>query len=144
NIGPAPSRESYLKSDIILDAARRAGAASVHPGYGFLSENAGFAQAVMDAVLIWIGPAPASICEMGDKERASDIGRAAGVPILPGSGRLDGGDDVALLNAAQEIGFPLLVKAAAGGGGIGMRRVDSPEKLLDVARATQSMAEKSF
>ncbi len=144
HIGPAPSRESYLKADDILDAARRVGAAAVHPGYGFLSENAGFAQAVIDAGLIWIGPAPASIRDMGDKERAREIARAAGVPILPGSGRLDGDDDAALLDAAQEIGFPLLVKAAAGGGGIGMRRVDGPDKLLDVARATQSMAEKSF
>ena len=143
-IGPAPSRESYLKSDIILDAAHRTGAKALHPGYGFLSENASFAEAVIAAGLIWIGPTPVSILDMGDKERAREIARQAGVPILPGSNRFSDSDDQQLLDAAQEVGFPLLVKAAAGGGGIGMRRVDSPEKLIDVARATQSMAGKSF
>lgn len=143
-IGPAPSRESYLKSDTILDAAHRTGAKAIHPGYGFLSENAGFAEAVIAAGLIWIGPTPVSIRDMGDKERAREIARQAGVPILPGSNRFSDSDDQLLLDAAQKVGFPLLVKAAAGGGGIGMRRVDSPEKLIDVARATQSMAGKSF
>ncbi|AEC21577.1 carbamoyl-phosphate synthase, putative [Pusillimonas sp. T7-7] len=143
-VGAAPARESYLRTDVILDAARHSGADLIHPGYGFLSENANFAQAVMDAGLAWVGPAPASIVDMGDKERAREIARIAGVPILPGSRRFALGQTDDLLEAAQQVGYPLLVKAAAGGGGIGMRRVDEAAQLLSVVEATQSMAGKAF
>lgn len=143
-VGPAAARESYLRVDAILDAARRTGACAVHPGYGFLSENAEFARAVQEAGLIWVGPSPESIANMGDKERARGIAKAVGVPVLPGSSRFRQGNDNGLLQAAQAVGFPLLVKAAAGGGGIGMRRVDRADSLLQVAQATQSMAEKAF
>ncbi|MFW7340615.1 biotin carboxylase N-terminal domain-containing protein [Pollutimonas sp. H1-120] len=143
-VGPAPARESYLKSEVILDVAVRAGVSAIHPGYGFLSENARFAQAVMDAGMIWVGPSPASIVDMGDKERAREIARQAGVPILPGSMRFSEGQIQGLANAARAVGFPLLVKAAAGGGGIGMRRVDALDQLESVVQATQSMAGKAF
>jgi 3-methylcrotonyl-CoA carboxylase alpha subunit len=143
-VGAPPARESYLKSDVILEAAARAGARAVHPGYGFLSENAGFAQSVTASGMIWIGPSPDSIRDMGDKERAREIAREAGVPVLPGSNRFGNCEEAVLVSAAREIGFPLLVKAAAGGGGIGMRRCDAPEKLAEIASATQSMAAKSF
>lgn len=144
NIGPAPARESYLRIDAILDAARLKGVTAIHPGYGFLSESAEFAQAVMDAGLVWVGPSPRSITDMGDKERARKIARDAGVPILPGSARFFPEDLEGLEAAAGEIGYPLLVKAAGGGGGIGMRAVESPETLASVVAATQSMAGKAF
>lgn len=143
-IGPAPARESYLVADRILAAAKVTGADAIHPGYGFLSENADFATRVQAAGLCWIGPAPQTIAAMGDKERAREIAQAAGVPVLPGSRRFAEGDVDGLANAAAAVGFPLLVKAAGGGGGIGMRRVESPEALEEAVRATQSMASKSF
>jgi acetyl/propionyl-CoA carboxylase alpha subunit len=143
-VGPAPARQSYLVADNILSAARASGADAVHPGYGFLAENSGFARAVAAAGLTWIGPTPDSIDDMGDKERARLLARAAGVPILPGSARFAPGDTAGLDEAARTVGFPLLVKAAAGGGGIGMRRVDQPEELAKVVEATQSLAGKSF
>lgn len=143
-IGPAAPRESYLVAGTILAAAASSRADAIHPGYGFLSENAGFARAVLGAGLIWIGPAPETIEAMGDKERAREIARAAGVPILPGSRRFAPGDTAGMRQSAEAVGYPLLVKAAAGGGGIGMRRVDAPEALEDVAAATQSMAARSF
>lgn len=144
NIGPAPARESYLRIDAILDAARLKGVTAIHPGYGFLSESAEFAQAVMDAGLVWVGPSTRSITDMGDKERARKIARDAGVPILLGSARFFPEDLEGLEAAAGEIGYPLLVKAAGGGGGIGMRAVESPETLASVVAATQSMAGKAF
>lgn len=143
-IGPSPPRESYLVPALILAAAKSHGADAVHPGYGFLSENASFARTVQAAGLAWVGPAPETIDAMGDKERARLIAGAAGVPVLPGSRRFAPGDTADLLDAAHAVGYPLLVKAAAGGGGIGMRRVDGPETLAEVAAATQSMAERSF
>ncbi|MDQ2916902.1 MAG: biotin carboxylase N-terminal domain-containing protein [Casimicrobiaceae bacterium] len=143
-VGAAPARESYLRSDRILEAAASSGADAVHPGYGFLAENARFAQAVIDSGLIWIGPLPETIADMGEKDKARTIAEAAGLPVLPGSRPFAGGELEGLLEAARKIGYPLLVKASAGGGGIGMRRVEDPEKLLEVAEATQSMAEKSF
>src|SRR5262245_19036266 len=143
-IGPAPAKQSYLVADNILSAARASGADAVHPGYGFLAENSGFARAVAAAGLTWIGPTPDSIDDMGDKERARLLARAAGVPILPGSARFTPGDLAGLDEAASTVGFPLLVKAAAGGGGIGMRRVDRPEDLAKVVEATQTLAGKSF
>lgn len=143
-IGPSAARDSYLKADVIVDAARSTGASAIHPGYGFLSENAQFAEAVKQAGMVWVGPSAQSITDMGDKERARDIARAAGVPVLPGSQRFYPGSSGGLADAAQEVGFPLLVKAAAGGGGIGMRQVDTLEELASVVESTQSMAGKAF
>ena len=143
-IGPAPAKQSYLVSDNILAAAMTTGADALHPGYGFLAENSEFARAVVRAGLTWIGPTPESIDDMGDKERARLLARAAGVPILPGSARFAPGDLAGLDEAARAVGFPLLAKAAAGGGGIGMRRVDKPEDLAKTVEATQALAEKSF
>ena len=143
-IGPPAAKESYLVADKIIAAARESGADAIHPGYGFLAENPGFAQAVEDAGLIWVGPTAESIAAMGDKERARTIARDAGLPIVPGSARLTADDPSSLDEAAQAVGFPLLVKASAGGGGIGMRQVDEPAKLTDVVGATQTMAERAF
>jgi acetyl/propionyl-CoA carboxylase alpha subunit len=143
-IGPAPAKQSYLVSNNILAAAKASGADAVHPGYGFLAENSDFARAVAAAGMTWIGPTPDSIDDMGDKERARLLARAAGVPILPGSARFAPGDLAGLAEAARGVGFPLLVKASAGGGGIGMRRVDKPEDLAKTVEATQALAEKSF
>ncbi len=143
-IGPPPARQSYLAADRILAAARALGAEAVHPGYGFLAESSAFARAVLDAGLAWIGPRPETIADMGDKERARLLAKAAGVPILPGSGRFQTGDLGGLDEAAAAVGFPLLVKASAGGGGIGMRRVDGPEGLGEVVEATQTAAERAF
>ncbi len=148
-IGGPRAQDSYLKADAVIAAAKASHARLIHPGYGFLSENAAFAQAVTDAGLIWIGPAPASIELMGDKQRAREAAVAAGVPVVPGSRRFSAGDTrdldrTDLDTAARAVGFPLLVKAAGGGGGIGMRRVDDPAKLGEVVAATQSMAEKAF
>lgn len=143
-IGPAPARESYLDVAKVLQAARQSGADAVHPGYGFLAENADFAEAVIAAGMIWVGPSPDSIRAMGDKQRARDLAMAAGVPIVPGSGRFAPGDIEGVEAAGAKVGYPLLVKAAAGGGGIGMRMVDDPSKLLETVAATQSMAGKAF
>ena len=143
-IGPAAAKESYLVADKIIAAARESGADAIHPGYGFLAENPAFARAVEDAGLIWVGPTAESIAAMGDKERARTIARDAGLPVVPGSARLTADDPSGLDEMAQAVGFPLLVKASAGGGGIGMRQVDDPAKLADVVDATQTMAERAF
>ncbi|HZP77737.1 MAG TPA: biotin carboxylase N-terminal domain-containing protein [Pseudolabrys sp.] len=144
HLGPAPARESYLKGELIVEIARKAAARYVHPGYGFLAENAEFARAVEAAGLVWIGPRPASIDDMGDKECARKIAADAGVPVLPGSRRfaVNALEDVEA--AASAVGYPLLVKAAAGGGGIGMRQVRTPAELLQEVKTTQSLAERSF
>jgi len=143
-IGPASPRESYLRTDRILEALKETGADAVHPGYGFFSENADFAEAVMAAGARWIGPAPETIRAMGDKQRARDIAVAAGVPVVPGSARFDEGQTEGIEDAAEKVGYPLLVKASAGGGGIGMKQVDAPEDLRKTVEATQSMAGKAF
>ena len=143
-IGPPSPRESYLNAEKILEAARKTGADAIHPGYGFLAENADFAEAVMAAGLTWIGPRPQSIRDMGNKSRARALAGSAGVPILPGADNLNPDDPNALARAAQEVGFPLLVKAAAGGGGIGMRTVKSPDQLAESVRAASSLAARSF
>jgi acetyl-CoA/propionyl-CoA carboxylase, biotin carboxylase, biotin carboxyl carrier protein len=125
-IGPAPAAESYLKIDVLVETALRSGAQAVHPGYGFLAENASFARAVEDAGLTWIGPPPAAIELMGSKTRARRAMQAAGVPIIPGT--TDPVESVEELHALGEaIGYPLLIKAAAGGGGKGMEIVESPD-----------------
>ena len=129
HIGPAPAAQSYLRADAILEAAAATGADAIHPGYGFLAESAAFAKRVGDAGLVWIGPSPESIDDMGDKERARARARAAGVPVLPGSARFGAEDRGRVEEAAAAVGFPLLVKASAGGGGIGMRRVDGGAEL---------------
>jgi 3-methylcrotonyl-CoA carboxylase alpha subunit len=143
-VGPAPAKQSYLSVPAILAVAEASGADAVHPGYGFLAENSAFARAVMAAGFTWIGPDPDSIDDMGDKERARLLAKAAGVPILPGSSRFARGELHGLAEAAEEVGFPLLVKASAGGGGIGMRRVDSSADLAKIVETTQTLAEKSF
>nr|WP_255599959.1 biotin carboxylase N-terminal domain-containing protein [Afifella sp. IM 167] len=143
-IGPARAAESYLVIAGLLDAARESGADAVHPGYGFLAESADFAEAVAEAGLIWIGPDAACIRAMGDKQRARSIAVEAGVPVLPGSRRFTRAAPEGLKEAAEEIGYPLLIKAAGGGGGIGMQRVDSPDELVRKAASTQTMAEKVF
>jgi acetyl-CoA/propionyl-CoA carboxylase, biotin carboxylase, biotin carboxyl carrier protein len=124
-LGPTPATESYLAVDRILDAAQRAGAQAVHPGYGFLAENAGFARAVEDAGLVWIGPPPAAIELMGSKTAARTAMQEAGVPIIPGTTDPVGSVDE-LLALGEDIGYPLLIKAAAGGGGKGMEEVHDP------------------
>lgn len=140
HIGGSQAAESYLNSDKLLDAAKRTGADAIHPGYGFLAENATFAQAVMDAGLTWIGPSPAAIDAMGKKREAKLM--LEGVPLVPGYSGMDQ-DDGTLLTAADEIGFPIMVKASAGGGGKGMRRVDSADVLpaaLEIARREAKQA----
>jgi 3-methylcrotonyl-CoA carboxylase alpha subunit len=143
-IGPAPVRESYLKVEAIIEAALSSGARFVHPGYGLLSENAGFAEAVEAAGLIWVGPAPTSIIAMGDKGRARDLAIAADVPVLPGSPRLDLTDEAGIAGAGDQVGFPLLVKASGGGGGIGMRLVEKAEDLAKSVKAVSALAERTF
>ncbi len=133
----------YLDPDALLGAAARAGADAVHPGYGFLSENADFAEAVARGGRVWIGPPAAAIAAMGDKARAKRHMRAAGVPVIPGWEGTDTSED-ALLDAARELGFPVLVKATAGGGGRGMRRVDSADRLLEAVYAAREEAERAF
>lgn len=143
-IGPAKAQESYLVIDKIIEAARSTGADAIHPGYGFLAENADFARAVIDAGLIWVGPTPDQIAAMGDKERAKIIAKHVSVPTLPGSARIDDIAAVELIAIAKEVGYPLLVKACAGGGGIGMRLVTNESELEKIATSTQTMAERSF
>lgn len=143
-LGPAPARESYLKTDAILELAKASGAEGIHPGYGFLSENAEFAAAVEAAGLVWIGPDPSTIIDMGDKEQARSIAQASGVPVVPGSEGFQEAEAEALEAMAHGIGFPLLVKASAGGGGIGMRVAETPDDLMGAVEMTQSMAKKAF
>ncbi len=143
-IGPAKPAESYLKADVVLAAGAEMGADAVHPGYGFLAENAGFAAAVGQAGLRWIGPSGDSIRDMGDKQRARDLAVAAGVPVVPGSPRLGPDDPIDADALLRDTGLPVLVKATAGGGGIGMRRVDDAGQLLDAIAATQKLAGGSF
>jgi len=142
-IGAAAPRASYLNIAALLDAARRTGAEAVHPGYGFLAESAAFAQAVMDAGLVWVGPPPEAIRAMGDKAEAKRIAGDARVPVLPGYEDADQSDR-ALTRAAEAIGYPLMVKAAAGGGGRGMRLVRDPGALAAAVRSARSEAEHAF
>ena len=142
-IGPPPSADSYLRVDRILEAAKRTGADAIHPGFGFLAENAEFAQAVVDAGLVFVGPSPDVIRSMGSKQRAKQIAKDAGVPVIPG---YDGADqDPAVLAAeAKKIGFPVLVKASAGGGGKGMRVVKSEDGLAAAIEGAKREAKSSF
>ncbi|MDQ6778352.1 MAG: ATP-grasp domain-containing protein, partial [Actinomycetota bacterium] len=141
-LGPAPARESYLRADAVLAAARDHGAGAVHPGYGLLSEDMDFAQAVEDAGLVFVGPTPAQLGAFGAKDASRVLARDAGVPLLPGSGVLDD-VDVALA-AAEEIGYPVMLKATAGGGGIGMERCDDAATLSAAFARVQRLADASF
>ncbi|WP_242153601.1 acetyl/propionyl/methylcrotonyl-CoA carboxylase subunit alpha [Sphingomonas sp. BAUL-RG-20F-R05-02] len=143
HIGASPARESYLLGEHILAAARQTGAAAIHPGYGFLSENAAFAQSVIDAGLIWIGPKPASITAMGPKDAAKKLMQEAGVPTTPGYLGEDQDAD-RLKYEADAIGYPVLIKAVAGGGGKGMRKVDSAADFADALLSCQREAASSF
>ena len=145
-IGPAPATESYLVIDKVLEAARISGADAIHPGYGFLSENAVFAQACEAAGITFIGPSSEAIRLMGDKARAKERMEDAGVPCVPGHRWEDqrGGLDAELAEALAGVGFPLLIKAAAGGGGRGMRRVDAAEQLEAALNTARAEAEAAF
>ncbi|MGW3009009.1 acetyl-CoA carboxylase biotin carboxylase subunit [Streptomyces sp. NPDC001219] len=142
-IGPAPAAESYLSVERLLDAAARTGAQAVHPGYGFLAENAAFARAVTDAGLVFIGPSADAIELMGDKIRAKETVREAGVPVVPGSSGSGLSDDQ-LAAAAREIGVPVLLKPSAGGGGKGMRLVRDAALLADEIASARREARSSF
>jgi 3-methylcrotonyl-CoA carboxylase alpha subunit len=140
-IGPPQATRSYLEGNALLAAARVAGAEAIHPGYGFLSENADFAAACRDAGFVFVGPSPAAIRAMGSKERSRALAAELGVPLVPGVGA--GGDDASLAREARRLGFPLLVKASAGGGGKGIRIVEGARDLdaaLDVARREAASA----
>ncbi|MCX5179226.1 biotin carboxylase N-terminal domain-containing protein [Streptomyces virginiae] len=142
-IGPAAAAESYLSVERLLDAARRTGAEAVHPGYGFLAENAAFAQACADAGLAFIGPPASAINLMGDKIRAKETVKAAGVPVVPGSSG-SGLTDADLVSASMEIGMPVLLKPSAGGGGKGMRLVRDEAALAEEIAAARREARSSF
>lgn len=142
-IGPAPAPQSYLRAEVLIAAALQAGADAVHPGYGFVSENAEFARACGEAGLIFIGPSAEAIAAMGDKIAARDRVAAAGVPVVPGVGA-PGMSDAALISAARDIGFPLLIKPSAGGGGKGMRAVHSAADLPAALDAARREAKGSF
>jgi acetyl-CoA carboxylase, biotin carboxylase subunit len=141
-IGPPPARESYLVIEKLIDVAHRSGAEAVHPGYGFLAERGSFARACFDAGLVFVGPHARAIEVMGDKQTARETVKAAGVPVVPGTE--PGLTDDELLPAAREIGYPLLVKASAGGGGKGMRPVYEPERLPDALAAARREALAAF
>jgi acetyl-CoA carboxylase biotin carboxylase subunit len=146
HIGPSPAGESYLRIDRLIDAARVTGADAVHPGYGFLAENATFAAACRDAGLTFIGPSPEAIRLMGSKTGARDVAMRAGVPVVPGTDAPLGAAaaDVEILREGDRVGYPLMVKAVAGGGGKGMRVVESRDALLNAVRTARSEAGSAF
>ena len=141
HIGPAEARDSYLSIRTILEAARASGADAVHPGFGFLAENAAFAEAVEKAGLAFIGPTPAQITAMGDKREARRIAERAGVPIVPGA---EGADADALARAANAMGYPVIIKAALGGGGKGMQTARNEVELREGVEAAQRVAASAF
>ncbi|RIV85995.1 acetyl/propionyl/methylcrotonyl-CoA carboxylase subunit alpha [Aurantiacibacter zhengii] len=143
HIGPSPAAESYLVGEKIIAAAKQTGADAIHPGYGFLSENAGFAQAVIDAGLVWVGPKPASIDAMGLKDAAKTLMQDAGVPVTPGYLGKDQSVE-RLKKEADAIGYPVLIKAVAGGGGKGMRKVDRAEDFEADLQSCRREAKASF
>src|SRR5579859_2626022 len=143
HIGPAQPALSYLNAAALIDAARKTGAAAVHPGYGFLAENADFAGQVIAAGLTWVGPDPAAIEQMGDKIRARNLMERAGIPVSPGS-REPVTDEAAAVAEADRIGYPVMVKAAAGGGGIGMGVAAGEAELRAAFATARSRAERFF
>jgi acetyl-CoA carboxylase biotin carboxylase subunit len=142
-VGPPPAPESYLHVPAILAAAKETGADAIHPGYGFLSENAGFAQACVDAGLIFIGPPAAVIRQMGSKIAARDLMRQAGVPVVPGETPVDQ-TDAGIAAAIRAVGFPALIKASAGGGGKGMRTVRAESEIAESVDAARREATRAF
>jgi acetyl-CoA carboxylase, biotin carboxylase subunit len=146
HIGPSEAAQSYLRIDAIIEAAQKTGADAIHPGYGFLAENAAFARACQDARLIFIGPSPEAIALMGSKTAAREAAIRAGVPSVPGTERpLDESvSDDEIARIASGVGFPLVVKAVAGGGGKGMRTVDDPSSLAAAVRTARSEARSAF
>jgi len=142
-IGPPPPAESYLDSGAVLAAAKRTGAAAIHPGYGFLSENPRFARQVLAAGLTWVGPPPEAIEQMGDKINARNLMAQAGVPVAAGTTEAVTSADAAVAEAAR-IGYPVMVKAAAGGGGIGMSAVSGPPALRAAFETARTRAERFF
>jgi acetyl-CoA carboxylase biotin carboxylase subunit len=142
-LGPAPSSESYLKGDRIIEAAQRVRAQAIHPGYGFLSEREWFARAVRDAGLTFIGPPAEAIAAMGSKTAARELAIAAGTPVVPGTTTaLRDADEAA--DVAERFGYPVLLKAAAGGGGKGMRVVQRREELASAVASAQREARNAF
>ena len=142
-LGPAPAAESYLDGVKVIEAARQTGAQAIHPGYGFLAENAAFARAVVDAGLVWIGPSPDAIDAMGDKINARNLMEAAGVPVAGGT-REPVADVDEAVRLASGIGYPLMVKAAAGGGGIGMGLAEDEAALRKAFETARTRAERFF
>ena len=142
-IGPAPARDSYLSVQKLISAAQRTGAEAIHPGYGFLSENAGFAEACGGAGITFIGPSPRAIELMGSKSAAKTIMQQAGIPLVPGY-HGDNQDETFLLDEAEKIGFPVMLKASAGGGGRGMRVVNSAAELSEALRSAKREALGAF
>ena len=142
-IGPAPAKDSYLNVAAILEAAKKTGAEAVHPGYGFISENAEFARACTEAGITFVGPPPEAMLRMKDKSQARKLVMAAGVPVVPGSGDIVP-DVPAALKEAERIGYPVLVKAAGGGGGIGMAPAKDAAELEKVFRQCTDRAKAAF
>ncbi|MCE7928896.1 MAG: acetyl-CoA carboxylase biotin carboxylase subunit, partial [Chloroflexi bacterium CFX7] len=141
-IGPAEARESYLNQERIISVAKQCGAQAVHPGYGFLAENADFADACTAAGLTFIGPSPESVRTLGDKIAARALAESVGIPVLPGSPEVSTIEDA--MAWARRIGFPVMVKAAAGGGGKGIRRIDTEEEFRDAAARAMYEAQAAF
>ena len=142
NIGPPAAGKSYLNVESIVEAAKETGADAVHPGYGFLAENAGFARAVTDAGLKFIGPSAEAIDKLGDKSAARRLAREADVPVVPGSENVSSADEA--VATAEEIGYPVMIKAAAGGGGRGIRVAESEEGLRESVQAAKREAQSAF
>ncbi len=142
-LGPAPASESYLDVERLVWAIERSGAEAVHPGYGFLSESAAFARAVEEAGAVWVGPPPGAMDLVGDKVRAKELARRAAVPTVPGFDE-EGADERRLAREADRLGYPVLVKASAGGGGRGMRAVSRPEDFAEAVRGARREAEAAF
>ncbi len=140
-VGPAEARASYLNVAAILEAAKASGAGAIHPGFGFLAENAAFAEAVEAAGLVFVGPTPGQIRQMGDKRAARAVAAQAGVPIVPGA---EGSDVDSLAQSARSIGYPVMVKAALGGGGKGMRAVANEPELREAVESARRVAQSAF